>query len=94
MTTIIVVYLIIVNVIAFAMYGVDKRKAIKRAYRIPEKQLLGIAVIGGSIGAFLGMKIFRHKTLHLQFSMGIPAIMIVQVILVYVVNTYVYAFLG
>ncbi|MFI3209137.1 MAG: DUF1294 domain-containing protein [Eubacteriales bacterium] len=77
------IYLVIVNVIAFAMYGIDKRKAIKHQYRIPEKQLILIAVLGGSVGAYVGMKTFRHKTKHVKFTLGVPAILIAQVLIIY-----------
>ena len=77
-----VVYLIVVNVIAFFLYGADKHKAKKGAWRISEKMLLLIAVIGGSIGAILGMHIFHHKTRHWYFRYGLPVILIAQVVLV------------
>lgn len=72
-------YLMIINAAAFVLMLVDKQKAKKRQWRIPEKVLLGSAVFGGSIGAWLGMQIFRHKTLHRKFYMGIPFILGVQV---------------
>jgi len=78
----IVVYLIIVNVIGFAMMGIDKSRARKRAWRIPETHLFVIAFIGGSLGSVLGMYFFRHKTRHWYFSIGMPAILIVQVLAV------------
>lgn len=74
-------YLIIMNAIAFAMYGIDKQKAIKKQYRISEKTLLLLAVIGGSVGAYLGMRTFRHKTKHLKFTIGLPVIIVLQAIL-------------
>ena len=77
-----VLYLIVVNVIAFFLYGADKHKAKKGAWRISEKTLLLVAVIGGSIGAILGMHIFHHKTKHWYFRYGLPVILIVQVVLV------------
>ena len=76
---ILLIYLLCVNVIAFAMYGIDKRKAIKDQWRIPEKTLLGIAVFGGSIGCLLGMYAARHKTKHPKFSVGVPVILAVQI---------------
>ncbi len=94
MITVIGIYLVVVNVVAFIMYGVDKQKAIKKSYRIPEKQLLGVACMGGSIGAYLGMRIFRHKTLHVQFYLGIPAIFIIQVIILFLIDTYIISFIG
>lgn len=72
------IYLVVVNVIAFVLYGLDKYKAKKGAWRIPEKTLLGIAVIGGSVGALVGMNFFRHKTKHWYFKYGLPAILAVH----------------
>ena len=72
----------VVNIIAFLMYGIDKRKAKRTKWRIPEATLLGVAVIGGSIGAWLGMKVWHHKTMHNKFKYGIPAIIIVQLLIV------------
>lgn len=74
-------YLLLVNVIAFVMYGIDKRRAKKEAWRIPEARLLLVAAAGGSVGAWLGMKVWRHKTLHKKFRYGVPAIFMLQVAL-------------
>ena len=74
-------YLLLVNVIAFVMYGIDKRRAKKDAWRIPEARLLLVAAAGGSVGAWLGMKVWRHKTLHKKFRYGVPAIFLLQVAL-------------
>ena len=71
-----------INLITFILYGVDKRRARKGAWRIPEKTLLGVAAAGGSIGALAGMYTFRHKTKHIKFTLGIPVILMVQVGLV------------
>lgn len=76
---ILMVYLALANGIAFAMYGIDKRKAIKDQWRIPEKTLLLAALLGGSFGAFLGMQVFHHKTKHWKFLLGVPACMILHV---------------
>ncbi len=78
---ILVGYLVIVNIIAFGMYGVDKQKAIKKQWRIPEAQLLAVAAIGGSAGALLGMQFFHHKTRKWKFRLGVPLILAVQLIL-------------
>ena len=75
------VYLIIINIIAFGMYGIDKQKAIKKQWRIPEAQLLVVAAIGGSAGALLGMQFFHHKTRKWKFRLGVPMILAVQLIL-------------
>ncbi len=74
------IYLIIVNAIAFLLMLADKRKAKKKQWRIPEKVLFGSAIIGGSIGAILGMYTFRHKTKHTSFVVGMPIILVLQVI--------------
>ncbi len=78
----IILYLIVINVVAFLAFGLDKLKAKADAWRIPEKTLLGLAVIGGSVGAILGMRTFRHKTRHKQFSVGLPVILAVQLVIV------------
>ncbi|MDW7614037.1 DUF1294 domain-containing protein [Peribacillus simplex] len=77
----IVTYVIITNIIGFAIMGVDKRKARNREYRISEKTLWFWAVIGGGTGSFLGMKHFRHKTKHAAFKWGLPILMILQIVL-------------
>lgn len=81
LTKILMCYLLLVNVIAFVMYGIDKRRAKKDAWRIPEARLLLVAAAGGSVGAWLGMKVWRHKTLHKKFRYGVPAIFMLQVAL-------------
>ena len=75
-------YVVIVNLIGFALMGIDKHKAIKHAFRIPEATLFTIALIGGSIGSIAGMYVFRHKTRHWYFVYGMPAILILQIALV------------
>ena len=79
---IILIYFAVINVVTFFMYGVDKWKAKKSKWRIREAALLGLAVLGGSIGAWLGMKTWHHKTQHKKFRYGVPAIIIVQLILI------------
>ncbi len=74
----VIILLVLVNLVAFALYGIDKKRARRRAWRISEKTLLGIAVIGGSIGAILGMLLFHHKTRHWYFRYGLPLILLVQ----------------
>ena len=76
------IYLAVINVVTFFMYGIDKWKAKKSKWRIREAALLGLAVLGGSIGAWLGMKVWHHKTLHKKFRYGIPAIIIIQLTLI------------
>ena len=83
----VLIYLIAINLLTFLVYGIDKCKAKRSAWRIPEATLLGLAVIGGSIGAWLGMKVWHHKTLHKKFRFGIPLIIILQIALaVYVLQ--------
>lgn len=79
--TIIILYLVIINVVTFLLYGVDKWKAQRARWRIPESVLLGMAAIGGSVGAWLGMQAWRHKTQHAKFRYGVPIILIAQVAL-------------
>ena len=73
------IYLAAVNVLTFFMYGIDKLKAKRSKWRISEETLLWMAVIGGSIGAWLGIKIWHHKTMHKKFKYGVPAIIILQI---------------
>ena len=75
-------YLIFINIITFMMYGIDKQKAKKGKWRISEATLLMMAIVGGSIGAWAGMRIWHHKTMHKKFQYGIPAIIIMQIALV------------
>lgn len=67
-------YLIVMNVLTFIVYGIDKQKAKRGKWRISEKTLMMLAVFGGSIGAWIGMQVFRHKTKHLLFVIGVPLI--------------------
>lgn len=75
---ILILYLVVVNVVSFIMYGVDKRKAKRNRWRTSEARLLAIAVAGGSLGAWMGMYAFRHKTQHLKFKYGVPVIIGLQ----------------
>ena len=72
-------YFTAINFIAFFAYGIDKLKAKKGKWRIPESTLLLLAIIGGNIGAWLGIKVWHHKTLHKKFKYGIPLIVIIQI---------------
>lgn len=76
---IIIIYLIVVNVVTFFVFGIDKWKSKRNKWRIPEAHLLGLAVIGGSIGAWIGMTLWHHKTMHKKFKYGVPAILILQI---------------
>ena len=75
------IYLLAVNVMTFLLFGLDKHKAKRGKWRISEATLLTMAVIGGSIGAWSGMRIWHHKTLHKKFKFGIPTILILQLAL-------------
>lgn len=81
MNEIIFYYLAIINVITFIVYGIDKLKAKKSRWRISEATLLLLAVLGGSIGAWFGIKVWHHKTLHKKFKYGIPLTIIVQILI-------------
>ena len=78
----ILIYLLAINVFAFFLYGIDKWKAKRSKWRIPEMTLLSIAVIGGSVGAWIGMKVWHHKTMHKKFKYGIPLILFAQIAIV------------
>ena len=83
--TLLTSYLAAVNLIGLALMGIDKRKAKKRAFRIPEATLFIVAIIGGSVGSIAGMYLFRHKTRHRSFVLGMPLILLAQIALVYAV---------
>lgn len=78
----ILLYLIIINAAGFLLMLIDKQKARRGAWRIPEATLIWVAILGGSIGSLIGMYLFRHKTRHLKFLLGIPLILFVQLSLV------------
>jgi uncharacterized membrane protein YsdA (DUF1294 family) len=80
-----VIYLLIINAIGFAIMLWDKYLAKNNLWRIPEKSLFGIAVFGGSLGCIVGMYTARHKTRHKSFTLGMPAILIVQLLLIYLI---------
>ena len=79
--TVLLVYLAVINLLTFIVYGADKRRARKGKWRVPEKTLFLLPLLGGSIGALLGMRVFRHKTKHWYFVWGIPAILLAQIAL-------------
>ena len=78
---IVIYYLIGINLLTFLAYGLDKWKARKGKWRIPEATLILLAVFGGSVGALLGMSVFHHKTKHKKFAIGLPLILLAQVAL-------------
>lgn len=79
MTKYILIYFIAINIITFSVYGIDKLKAKRNKWRVSEATLLWLAVIGGSFGAWAGMKVWHHKTLHKKFRFGVPAIIIAHI---------------
>lgn len=80
------IYFLIINAVGFILMLADKRKAQKKLWRVSESTLLMVAAIGGSIGSLAGMYAFRHKTKHLKFTLGIPAILILQIALIFLLN--------
>jgi uncharacterized membrane protein YsdA (DUF1294 family) len=78
-------YLIVINIVTFLVYGIDKWKAKQGSWHISEATLLILAVIGGSIGALLGMRVWHHKTMHKKFKYGLPLILLVQIALIYLI---------
>lgn len=75
------IYLVVINFISFILMGIDKKRAIRHQWRIAEKTLFMSAIIGGSIGSIVGMKFFRHKTKHKSFVIGMPIILLIQVVI-------------
>ena len=82
MVIVVFIYVIIINIVSFHLYRIDKRKAERGEYRIPEAVLLGVAFLGGALGAFCAMREYRHKTLHPTFVVGVPIALIIQIGLV------------
>lgn len=82
---ILMIWLVAINMLTYAIYAIDKYKAVHHMWRIPEKTLILLAVIGGSAGALLAMYTIRHKTKHNKFRIGIPAILLAQIIIGFVV---------
>ena len=77
------IYLVAVNLFAYILYGIDKHKSKKTEWRISERTLIVSALIGGSLGAILAMKVFRHKTKHKRFTLGVPFILVLQIAVFY-----------
>ena len=75
-------FLVGINILTFIVYGIDKWRVVHNRWRIPEATLLGLAIIGGSIGALLGMKVWHHKTKHKKFVLGLPAILTIQLVII------------
>lgn len=85
---VVLIYLAIINVVTFFLFGIDKWKAKRDKWRVPEATLLWWAVFGGSIGALLGMSVWHHKTQHRKFTWGVPAMLIAQIAIVGVIIYY------
>lgn len=83
---IIIIYLVVANVVTFFVYGIDKMKAKRSKWRVSEMALLVLAALGGSVGAWLGMKVWHHKTMHKKFKYGIPLIIIIQIAIVMLIK--------
>ena len=77
------IIIVIINIVTFIIYGIDKYKAKKGKWRIPENSLIGLAIIGGSIGAYIGMRVWHHKTMHLKCKYGIPLMIVIQLVIAY-----------
>ena len=80
-SSLLTLYLFAINVVTFLLYGIDKWRAKRARWRIPEGVLLGLAAIGGSVGAWLGMGIWHHKTQHKKFRYGVPVMLLIQIAL-------------
>lgn len=79
--TALLIYLVLINLVTFFVYGADKRRARQGKWRVPEKTLFLLPLLGGSVGALLGMRVFHHKTKHWYFVWGVPAILLAQLAL-------------
>ncbi len=90
LTIIIAVYFLLMNLAGFLSMEFDKRKAIKHQWRVPEKMLFLFAILGGSVGSNIGMYVFHHKTKHWYFVLGMPAILIIQIVIGILLNIYIF----
>lgn len=88
MAKLILTYLLIINIVTFVIFGIDKWRAKNNAWRIPEATLFLLAIIGGSIGAEIGMHVWHHKTRHLSFVIGIPIILLLQIIVICLITRF------
>ena len=84
MNKLIFYYLLVINIFTFLLFFIDKRKAIKHKWRIKEDTLILLCILGGSIGGLFSMYLFHHKTRHIKFKLGVPFILIMQLILFYI----------
>ena len=85
MAKVLIYYLMVINIVTFLVYGIDKIKAKQGSWRISEATLLIFAIIGGSIGALLGMQVWHHKTMNKKFKYGLPLILLGQIALIYLI---------
>ncbi|MFC5648524.1 DUF1294 domain-containing protein [Paenibacillus solisilvae] len=89
--TLILAYLVIMNLAAFFMMRSDKQRAVHdRRHRIPERKLLGVSALGGSLGGYAGMRMFRHKTKHASFAVGLPFMLVIHIALAIMLLRYFY----
>ena len=79
---VLLIFFLAINAITLVLYGVDKRRAKRKERRIPERILLGLAILGGAAGAYLGMRLYRHKIRKTKFRYGIPFVLIAQILVV------------
>ena len=86
MANVLLYYLIVINIVTFLVYGIDTWKAKQGSWRISGAFLMILAVIGGSIGALLGMKVWHHKTMHKKFKYGLPLVLLAQIALIYFIS--------
>ena len=84
----VIIYIAVINIITFFIFGIDKWKAVHNRWRIREAFLFGLSIVGGSIGGLLAMNIFHHKTQKPAFKFGMPAILILQIIIIYFLHIY------
>lgn len=82
MNTILITYLVFINALSFIVYGIDKWKATRNRWRIPETRLLWLAAFGGALGAWAGMYLFHHKTQHAKFKYGVPVILFIHLLII------------
>nr|WP_239635419.1 DUF1294 domain-containing protein [Paenibacillus sp. H1-7] len=84
-------YLAVLNIAGFMMMGYDKSQAVHHGRRVPEKRLFAVAAVGGALGAWLGMKIYRHKTKHLSFVIGLPVLFVLNMVCIYYFTDFYYS---
>jgi uncharacterized membrane protein YsdA (DUF1294 family) len=77
---VILLYWLAINVVGFFLFGLDKLKAVRKERRVPEKRLFLVAALGGAAGAWIGMRSFRHKTKHASFTIGVPALLLLNIV--------------